>query len=127
MTIIVNPGSDPVTKGDAWTNTFDAALGYATEWHERMRAEGLADIEMLEPDRVENDGRWTFRFRHTVTGVVVELRHHGVAPLEAYRAAHIFGDPRVYWCGSSSANPELAHWAADGFVQTYRASEADRS
>jgi len=122
MMVIINPGShipsDPAAEG--WTNTYEGALAEAEKWLHGMRGEGLADIEMTEPaskDPIE--GRWTFGFRHTVTGVTVELDTHGIAPLDVYMRDR-FAHPRVYWNGSSTSDPELSQWAAPGYVQTYR-------
>lgn len=120
--MIINPGSK---IGDAqaatgWTNTYTTALAKAHEWLSRMRAEGIADVELTAADETERDGRWTFTFRHTVTGVEVELDTHGIDDEAAYERQHVFA-PRVYWSGSSSANPSLDDFAAPGYVMTFRA------
>jgi hypothetical protein len=49
------------------------------------------------------------------------LEHHGIDDLQAYEKQHIF-TPRVYWDGSSCANPKIEDFAAEGFepVITYR-------
>jgi hypothetical protein len=119
---VINPGSH---LGDAqnaigWTNTYDTAHATAEEWLARMRSEGLADIELYAADVTEREGRWTFTFRHTVTGVKVELETHGIDDPDAYKRQFIF-DPRVYWNGSSSANPSLEDFATPGYVMTFRA------
>lgn len=123
MSVIINPGSRIAEAADdeGWTNTYAAALAIAREWHGHMADDGFgADIDLIEPDDMAGrDGRWTFGFRHRVTGVTVELETHGIAPLDAYTDKRIFA-PRQYWNGSSSSNPALEHWAAPGFVQTYR-------
>ena len=115
MTLIINAGSRIGGDPQGWSNTVEEARRRAKEWLYRMRAEGFTDIEMLEPGD-EADGRWLFVFRHTVTGVEVPLRMHGIDDLVAYERQNIFS-PRVYWNGSSSANPDLDDFAATGFVK----------
>ena len=123
MTILINPGSGPVTEqGEGWTNTYEGAIAEAERWHQRMVDDGFGhDVELLsQDDPIERGGRWVFHFRHRVTGVVVELETHGIDDMDAYMRRHIFG-ARVYWNGSSCSSPELDDWAAPGFVQTFRA------
>lgn len=124
MALIINPGSGPVMDGDEWTNTYEQALRYARDWLERIAADGI-DVEMTEPpDKEDFEGRWTFKFRHPVTGVACMLEHHGIAPLEAYAKGNFLGAyPRVYWNGSSSSEPEIEQWTAPGFrvVKTFAA------
>lgn len=124
MAIFINPGSGPIPDSDEFTNTYEQALLYAREWLEKIAADGI-DVEMTEPDPAsEDEGRWTFLFRHPVTDVTIELDQHGVAPLEAYARGNLFGAyPRVYWDGSSSYEPEIEQWAAPGFrvVKTFTA------
>jgi hypothetical protein len=112
MTLIINPGSRIADQPD---NTYARALAYARRWHEQMRGEGFGhDVELIEPDPTAgSDGRWMFAFRHRVTGVVVYLEAHGLDPDK-----HPFA--RVYWRGSSSAQPALEDWSASGYVQTFR-------
>lgn len=124
MTTVINPGSRigrPSTD-EGWTNTYERAVAEAKRWHAKLAEDGIVDVELVVPDTpVAVDGRWRFGFRHRVTGVVVELETHGVAPLAAYEAARIF-PPRVYWGGSSTASPQLGDWIAPGFVMTFRAA-----
>jgi hypothetical protein len=124
MGIIVNPGSHlgDAQNADGWTNTYAAARKEADKWLATMRGEGIADVDICGADETEREGRWTFVFRHTVTGVEVELETHGINDLDAYRRQHIF-DPRIYWNGSSSSNPEMADFAAPGFVMTFRPAD----
>jgi hypothetical protein len=121
VTIIVNPGArlGDAQNADGWTNTYATAHVTATEWLAKMHAEGIADVGLVTADETEREGRWTFTYRHTVTGVEVELETHGIDDLEAYKRQHIF-EPRVYWCGSSTSNPSLEDFAAPGFVMTFR-------
>lgn len=116
MTVIINAGSRIGGEPQGWTNTVEGARRRAGEWLDRMRAVGFVDVEMT--DTVEEvDGRWVFVFRHTVTGVEVKLETHGIDDLDAYMRQYIF-DPRVYWNGSSSAEPQLDDFAAPGFSKT---------
>lgn len=122
MTIaIINAGATIGESDEGWTNTYETALVSANAWLEQMTTQGFRDIVMT-PDPVEREGRWRFTFRHTVTGVSVELETHGIDNLDAYRKKRIF-DPKIYWRGSSCANPSIKDFAADGFepVVTYRA------
>jgi hypothetical protein len=121
MSILINPGAHIGPADEGWTNTYEGALREAERWLERMREDGIgADIDLVIPaEPVEHDGRWTFGFRHRVTGVTVELDTHGISDMAACTRRHIFG-ARVYWNGSSCSNPELEHWSAPGFVMTFR-------
>jgi hypothetical protein len=118
--VFINPGSRIGDNAIGWTNTHAHAGIHAAEWSQRMFAEGFTDIEVTDTGREEN-GRWVFKFRHTVTGKVVTLEQHGIDDLEAYEKQHIFS-PRVYWNGSSSSSPSIEDFAAEGFVPvvTYR-------
>jgi hypothetical protein len=123
MNLIFNPGSDIPEPGkdDGWTNTYEEAVRIAREWLARMCAHGLGDIVLLEGKafRPPVDGRWTFTYRHIVTGVEATLETHGIAPEDAFRKQNLFS-PRQYWNGSSSSDPCLDDFTALGFVQTYR-------
>lgn len=118
MSVLINPGSGPVADGLGWSNTVTTAARTASEWLERMHADGLTDVELLTDPLAlwDGEGRWTFHFRHKVTQVVVKLSTHGVDNIDAYCANRLFA-PRVYWNGSSSAEPQLDDFAAPGFVQ----------
>lgn len=122
--VIINPGSrlGDAQAADGWTNTYATARAAAEEWLAKMNAEGIADIEMVAADEAEREGRWRFMFRHTVTGVEVDLETHGIDDVAAYERQHIFA-PRVYWGGSSSGNPEMSDFAAPGYVMTFRPTE----
>lgn len=121
--IIISPGSRITTNmGNGWSNTYDGAVKEAERWLQEMREDHITDVELVLPGRPGDPGRWVFGFRHTVTGVVVELETHGIDNYRAYEKEHIFG-ARVYWNGSSCSNPQIEDWAAPGFVavKTYRA------
>lgn len=120
--IIINPGWN-VAAGEGWTNSFAEAQAEAVRWLAKLHADGMTDVRMLDDtsEEDEHEGRWTFRFRHTITGTVVELETHGIDNADAYCRQHIM-TPRVYWRGSSSAEPVLEDFAAPGFiaVRTFR-------
>jgi hypothetical protein len=121
--LIMNPGSDipEPGEGSGWTNTYEEAYRIAREWLTKMNAEGLADIVLVAGEVIPKEGRWTFTYRHLVTGVEVKFETHGIAPMEAYlEQSPLRAHPRQYWNGSSSADPCLNDFAAPGFVQTYR-------
>ena len=124
--VLINPGSRIGGAPHGWTNTPETARAEAEKWLAGMREDGLVDVELLD-EVVENEGRWRFGFRHTVTGTVVFLETHGIDDLDAYQRQHLF-PPRVYWRGSSTAEPKLDDFAADGFepVKTFRAKDARR-
>jgi hypothetical protein len=112
MTVIVNPGS---RINPSLPNSYERAQQYARKWLDQMRAEGISDIELID-NREFSDGRWRFRFRHLITGVTVNLDQHGLSDNDD---KSIF-PTRVYWNGSSSANPSIEDFAAPGYVMTYR-------
>jgi hypothetical protein len=122
--VFINPGARIPTTDEAvgWTNTHAKAAERSAEWESRMTAEGFDDIEVTDTG-IEENGRWQFAFRHRITGKVVTLEQHGIDDLPAYEKQHIFA-PRVYWNDSSSAEPSIEDFRADGFVPviTYKAS-----
>lgn len=123
MTVIINAGSGGIaTRGEGWTNTFAKARETAEEWLSRMHAAGMRDVQLFSGAEYDN-GRWTFTFRHGVTGVKVTLKCDGIDNLDSYQKEHIF-TPKIYWNGSSIGEPELDDFAADGFerVATWRAT-----
>lgn len=124
MTVFINPGAHLGEPEDAsgWTNTYATARTTADEWLAKMHADGIADVEMGCADETEREGRWTFTYRHTVTGVEVEMETHGIDDVEAYKRQYIF-EPRIYWNGSSTSNPSLEDFAAPGYVMTFRAKD----
>src|SRR5450755_3978498 len=114
MPLLINPGSHIGEPGTGWTNTREKARAEAEGWLTQMRADGFADVELLDGDE-EREGRWVFTFRHAVTGTCVHLETHGIDNVKAYEKERVFS-PRIYWNGSSCSNPELEHFAADGFT-----------
>lgn len=122
--LIINPGSHIGEPGNGWTNTAETARSHAADWLLQLHRDGMTDVELLEGS-TGSEGRWVFSFRHAVTGTTVKLETHGIDDVEAYERQHIFA-PRVYWNGSSLAEPELEHFAAPGFaaVRTFRRSAA---
>ena len=115
MTVIINPGSRIGGEPRGLTNTVEKAVEIARQWFDEMQQNGFTDIEIGEPG-AEDDGRWPFMIRHLITGVEVKLLVHGIDDLDAYRRQYIFY-PRIYWNGSSSAQPELDDFAAPGFAK----------
>lgn len=121
MNLIINPGSGEVgDSGEGWTNTHkQARLNAYTMFYRPMLEQGFTDIEVIDT-KEEVEGRWKFIFKHKITGKEVELETHGIDNMEAYCKEHIFGS-RIYWNGSSSGNPELSDFAAEGYepILTY--------
>lgn len=124
MTLINNPGSRIGTDQQGWTNTEARAIVEAAKWLANAHADGLTDVELLDGCTPDGEGRWRFTFRHKVTGALVYLDTHGIDDTEAYERQHIFA-PRVYWNGSSTADPKLDDFAAPGFVpvKTFRPAD----
>ena len=121
MPLIINAGSGAIPEaGDGWTNSHEGAVAHAREWHDRMIADGIQDVDLLLPG-TPVAGRWVFGFRHRVTGVTVDLETHGIDDIVAYERDRIFA-PKIYWNGSSVGEPDVADWLADGFevVKTLR-------
>lgn len=120
MSVFINPGSRIVQTDSepTWTNTFEQAKKEAENWLETMRKEGIVDVAIVNWDETEYEGRWRFEFEHAVTRVRVTLETHGIDNLTAYRKRAIF-DPKVYWNGSSCANPSHEDFAAEGFKLTF--------
>lgn len=113
--MLINPGSHIGAANKAWTNTFEAAQATAHKWLKSMHEDdGLTDVELVRSDPTEHEGRWSFYFRHKVTGVEVELDTHGINDVDAYCKRYIF-TPRIYWKGSSCGEPKIEDFAADGF------------
>ncbi len=106
MSIIFNPGSEN-TGG-----TYEQALINAKEWYENIIKE-FPEVEMNEG--TYNNKNWTFIFKHKITGQKAELNIHGFTKEECEK--FVF-HPRVYWNGSSTADPKIEDWLTDNF--TYR-------
>lgn len=116
--VIINPGSHLPDNPDGWTNTYEQARREAYQWLNRMISEGFSDVELIDNHQPIDDGqRWEFIFRHKITGIEVKLHTHGIDDMVAYRKQAIF-EPRVYWHGSSSSEPKLEDFAAEGFAMT---------
>jgi hypothetical protein len=99
--------------------TFEQASQVAEEWLEAMQRGGIQDVALYatcyEPkDNVcgQGVGYWTFQFEHRVTGVVATLETHGLTPEEFRERIY---PPKIYWNGSSSANPEVGDFLKDGY------------
>ena len=113
MGIIINAGSE--NKG----GTFEQAEINAKEWLESIHNEGFPEVEMSFVKR-HKDGDWQFNFIHKVIGKVATLEIHGFT--KEQREVFAF-HPRVYWNGSSTADPKIEDWLTDGFkyrIEYYR-------
>jgi hypothetical protein len=114
---------------DGWTVTKETAIKRAGDWFKIMVEEGFTDVELLEdieycsPVDEEVVERWSFTFRHRITGVEVELLMHGIDNIHDY--VQFFPLPDVYWNGVSDLDPRLEDFAAPGFVpvMTYRKAD----
>lgn len=102
--MIINPGSE--NKG----GTFEQALKNAFVWLKNIQSE-FPEVEMTVDER-KGDGSWIFEFTHQITKKQACLEIHGFTKEEC--DAFVF-HPRVYWNGSSTADPKIEDWLADGF------------
>jgi len=115
MAIVINPGSENVG------GTFEQAEINAKRFLDSCHSEGLLEVEM-EFVKKRQTGNFDFRFTHKVTGKVVELSTHGFTEEEC---GNFLFKPRIYWNGSSTADPKIEDFMADGFtyrVEFYRSS-----
>lgn len=103
--LIINPGSE--NKG----GTFEQATKNANNWLKLIHSGGFPGVEMSFVEQLK-DGDFLFSFTHNVTKKVVELCIHGFTDEECERFTF---RPRVYWNGSSTADPKIEDWLADGF------------
>lgn len=106
--MIINAGSE--NKG----GTFKQALINAKEWESLIKKE-YPEVEMTTNEDRCSDGDWSFKFTHKVTGKCVELQIHGFTKEECEGFTF---HPRVYWNGSSTADPKVEDWLTDNY--TYR-------
>ena len=105
MAFIINAGSQ--NKG----GTLEQATRNAEQWLTNIHAEGFCDVKM-EYVGQQSDGDFVFHFTHAVTGKVATLETHGLT--KEQEDTFIYR-PRVYWNGSSTADPQISDWLADGF------------
>lgn len=103
--IIINPGSE--NKG----GTFEQARKNAYKWLKSIREE-YPEVRMTTHEQKTNDGDWIFNFRHMVTMKTAKLVIHGFTKKECDE--FIF-HPRVYWNGSSTADPKIEDWLTDEY------------
>jgi len=96
--IIINPGSN-VSGG-----TLEQALINAQVWLDGLHRDGMKEV-VIDPDPVYEEGRWSFTFRHTVTEKTALLETHGLTEEETHKLLFM---PRVYWNGSSTADPSIS-------------------
>lgn len=106
--MIINPGSE--NKG----GTFKQALINANGWLAEIVKE-YPEVTMSTHEERDEDGDWYFTFTHGITKKQVILGIHGFTDEECKK--FIF-HPRVYWNGSSTADPKIEDWLTDDY--TYR-------
>lgn len=104
MSIIINAGSE--NKG----GTFEQALINANCWFKNIKEE-YPEVEM-STNKSKADGMFDFIFTHGVTKKQVVLSIHGFTDKQCDEFTF---SPRVYWNGSSTAEPKIEDWLADGF------------
>lgn len=105
MGMIINAGSE--NKG----GTLKQATLNAEKWLSNIHSEGFKEVEMKFVEKLK-DGDWLFHFTHPTTKKVATLMTHGFSDEECKR--FIFS-PRVYWNGSSTADPTIEDWLEDGY------------
>lgn len=102
--IIMNAGSE--NKG----GTFEQAVKNAKKWLKNINKE-FPEVEMSTEEKFV-DGDWEFVFTHKITGVSVLLHIHGFTEEEC---KNFVFRPRIYWNGSSTADPKVEDWLTDEF------------
>jgi hypothetical protein len=110
--IIINAGSE--YRG----GTFEQAKVNAEKWLKNIHIEGFLEVEMSFVKQYE-DGNFLFNFIHGVTKKIATLETHGFTEEELKFRFH----PRVYWNGSSTADPKIEDWLEEGFdykIQYYK-------
>lgn len=106
MPIIINPGSE--NKG----GTLEQAKINAAKWLTSIHAEGFREVNMKFVEQYPDDGNFRFDFTHTVTKKVAILETHGFTKEQEDK---FMFRPRVYWQGSSTADPKIEDWLGDDF------------
>ena len=94
--------------------TLEQAKINAEEWLKSIHEEGFIDVEMTFKERYGEGGNFLFLFdfTHSVTKKVATLEIHGFTEEQCQKfVLH----PRVYWNGSSTANPKIEDWLSDEF------------
>ena len=115
MGVIINAGSE--NKG----GTFEQAEINEKEWLNNIHNNGFLEVEMSFVE-YHKDGDWQFNFIHRVTGKTATLEIHGFTKEQCKK---FMFHPRVYWNGSSTAEPKIEDWLTDGFkyrVEFYRSN-----
>lgn len=108
MKMIINPGSE-IPVGEV-----DIAIQNAVKWLNATNQNGVHDIVLdCKPCGYDGKGRWDFRFTHRITGVVKELTIHGLTDEEVKKLQFF---PRVYWDGSSTADPKNEDFLKEGYA-----------
>lgn len=111
MPLIFNPGSGIVG------GTKEEALNHANWWLKHFRLL-FPEVELIDEDIISSDGYYVFKYKHGVTGKVVEFLTHGYTDEECDRM--FMFRPREYMAGSSTVsydNPTL--WVTDEFEYVY--------
>lgn len=109
MSLIINPGSK-ISKG-----TFKQALLNTEIWQKNI-IEEFPEVTMSTNEDYDGEGRWTFKFTHSITGKVATLDIHGFTDKEC---DEFMFQPKVYWNGSSCSNPEPNNWLTDKYTWKY--------
>lgn len=109
--IIINPGSK-VANG-----TKEQAIKNADDWVLEMRKNGIRNVQIIGKPVPNGECRWTFTLKHSLTGVEADLVMHGLNEQEEkeYSNHNLGAFPRIYWNGSSGANPKLEDFLAEGY------------
>jgi hypothetical protein len=105
--LIINPGSE--NKG----GTLEQAKLNAAKWLKSIHAEGFKEVEMKFIEQYPDGGNFRFDFVHKVTKKVAILEIHGFDKKQCEKFTF---HPRVYWQGSSTADPKIEDWLGDGFT-----------
>lgn len=106
MAIIINPGSE--NKG----GTLEQAKKNATRWLKSIHADGFKEVKMKFIKQYPDGRNFRFDFIHSITKKVAILETHGFTKEQEDK---FMFRPRVYWQGSSTADPKIEDWLSDDF------------
>lgn len=107
MPIIINPGSE--NKG----GTLNQAKINAKRWLKIVHNEGFKEVDMKFIEQYPNNGNFLFHFTHKITKKVATLEIHGFTEEQCKK---FMFHPRVYWQGSSTADPKIEDWISKEFT-----------
>lgn len=117
MSIIINPGRSTVG------GTYEDARKEAKRLLLCMEEDGITDITLLD-EYEEHNGRFIFTYQHNVTK---KTGTWDITGLEGnYKEKGFIFQPRIYWNGSSCANPTWEDFLTPEYELTVRKKELSK-